>query len=301
MFLHQSLKVAIKKAIRELCSIFGECKMVGLIQQLRKNLVKVLMKLELQSTDYEYFKKDLLNMGDLSDLENVVSILCLDVLFEPINNSASAIILNSRKELDSLDGVLAIRFRIKKIESILFKMLYIRTPNLNQIQDIAGFRLIVEDVNSCYVTLKNLFSMGFIPYFRFFDTLNLSPGSYRSLDVNLLKDNQPIQIQIRPADFDESYSKGNLNPENYKRKMIERFRQYLLTDPEFGIDYRINLLKLMHTNFKKGFDSAISLDIIGLRDLLDMYSKKRFDYRGIREVTLNERSMEVLRYAHISL
>ncbi|MBI5798061.1 hypothetical protein HZA98_04120 [Candidatus Woesearchaeota archaeon] len=242
--------------------------------------------------DKEEIKQTLLQLESIEDLNFIIEAFRMNHSLKPVRDSAiiaQAFIGEILKDFSQTNVV----SRIKSPESMLFSMLCSRKRDLNQVNDFLGFRSLVPTIDNCYELLEELLSDGFSPYWRVFDSLDRDPTLYRSLDINLHIENVPFQLQIRTPTLEQACQKEELAHEKYKKKRIEKFKHYLHNDKEWGIEFRLALLKCIQLQFEQGHALAEKASF-SFKDALDAYSEKPLNYHLIRHLQLSDRSSEIL-------
>jgi GTP pyrophosphokinase len=99
-------------------------------------------------------------------------------------------------------NIVKIEYRVKRISSI-YKKLPRKNYDLNQIYDILAFRIIVKNIEDCYLTLGVLHSL-FKPLMHEFDDYIAfpKPNGYRSLHTTVITDEgKHIEFQIRTEEM----------------------------------------------------------------------------------------------------
>ncbi|MDR0484519.1 MAG: RelA/SpoT family protein [Alphaproteobacteria bacterium] len=107
--------------------------------------------------------------------------------------------------------------RIKKPYSTWKKMQKKRL-NFEEITDVIGFRVIVKNIEDCYVVLGILHSVYKAIFARFKDYISYpKPNNYRSLHTGVIVDNfKVIEFQIRTKEMDYFAEKGIASHWSYK-------------------------------------------------------------------------------------
>ncbi|HLD72387.1 MAG TPA: hypothetical protein VJA23_02280 [Candidatus Nanoarchaeia archaeon] len=241
----------------------------------------------------EEIRRILWNLSSLKDLGHIISILKLDTQFKPVEKEA-------RISQESLSNILSFpsriketRTRIKSIDSTIFKMIYCRKSDLNQINDIVGFIVIVDSVTDCYKLLSELTESGLKPSIRLYDSLDCPPSEYRSLDVNFMHQDHYSQVQIRTTEMQKVYDQGILTPQAYKNRCIKKLRHFL-SDSEFGIDYRLALFERIINNFRTGYKTITENTLKGFVTVLEAYSAHALDFTRLYEVRITEETKKVI-------
>lgn len=234
------------------------------------------------------------NISSTGELNSIAAELGLDTLFEPVLKQARQFQERTSQLISHCSKVRDSQYRIKTLESTLFKMIYCRKSDLNRINDIVGFRAIVDNVSDCYRLLAELIEEGLQPSYRFHDSLDNPNSAYRSLDVNFTtRDHYYFQVQIRTPEIQKVYDQGPLTPKTYKEKRFKKLHKYL-NDRNFGIEYRLNLFEIIVDNFKRGYNETPK-GISGLTTVIDLYSAGEIDYSQLYEIRLTENSREILK------
>ncbi|MBC8451776.1 MAG: bifunctional (p)ppGpp synthetase/guanosine-3',5'-bis(diphosphate) 3'-pyrophosphohydrolase [Rhodospirillaceae bacterium] len=160
-----------------------------------------------------------------------------DLAFQELNTDAWASIVNrlgflrergddlvgrvveELKETLAAEGVVAkVLGREKKPYSIWRKMQR-RDVEFEQLSDIVAFRIIVEDVESCYRTLGVIHSQYQVVPGRFKDYISISkPNGYKSIHTGVMgPQSQRVEIQIRTPEMHEVAELGVAAHWQYKQ------------------------------------------------------------------------------------
>jgi GTP pyrophosphokinase len=134
-----------------------------------------------------------------------------------------------KKELEKHNIKADIQYRVKHIYGIYEKMQR-KNLDLQQIYDIYGIRILVDELEQCYGVLgiiHNIFEP--LPD-RFKDYIaKPKPNQYRALHTTVLVDNKPVEIQIKTYEMHEIAEKGIAAHFKYKggkflsKKEVEKF------------------------------------------------------------------------------
>jgi guanosine-3',5'-bis(diphosphate) 3'-pyrophosphohydrolase len=160
-----------------------------------------------------------------------------DLAFQEMNTDARVLIVNrlgylrergddlvglvveELKETLAKEGVVAkVLGREKKPYSIWRKMER-RDVEFEQLSDIVAFRIIVEDVESCYRTLGVIHSQYQVVPGRFKDFISIpKPNGYRSIHTGVMgPQNQRVEVQIRTSEMHEVAELGVAAHWQYKQ------------------------------------------------------------------------------------
>ncbi|MEM4266495.1 MAG: hypothetical protein QW404_00365 [Candidatus Nanoarchaeia archaeon] len=148
----------------------------------------------------------LLNIKKTEDLTPIIEELKLDTKFKPVKETAEKSITIIQKETSKFKRIKETKQRIKTLDSSLFKMLYMRSEDLNRVNDLIGFLFLVDNLDECYKLFDEMMEEGMKPYFRIFDTLD-KKISYKSLDINIRIKGECFQAQIRTPDIEKNICK----------------------------------------------------------------------------------------------
>lgn len=118
--------------------------------------------------------------------------------------------------------------RLKDPRSIFIKMT-LKETNIDQLDDIIGFRIIVKDLASCYKTCNVIHKYYDICHGRFKDYIsNPKENHYQSLHTTILTKpyNRKIEVQIRSKEMHEIAEVGDANHNDYKQSKERLLENY---------------------------------------------------------------------------
>ncbi len=185
-----------------------------------------------------------------------------DLSFEVLNNEARALIKNRLDEIkynnlmnfNSLSeeftkilnksNINVKIFGREKTPFSIWRKIQKKRTSLEQITDIIGFRVIVDDINSCYKALGIFHSKWNCIPGRFKDYIS-SPkiNKYKSLHTAIIGPNKrPIEIQLRTMQMHEFAQRGIAS--HWKYKSNEKFNS--LTWKEY--DWLKDLVEIIERN-----------------------------------------------------
>lgn len=116
--------------------------------------------------------------------------------------------------------------RIKSVYSLYKKLR--KVPDINEIYDLIALRIIVEDIDSCYLVLSVLHSLYSPMVERIKDYIaRPKPNGYQSLHTTVVTpDGQIVEFQVRTEQMHEYSERGLAAHFHYnEQKMTEAYRQ----------------------------------------------------------------------------
>jgi len=167
----------------------------------------------------------------------------LDEIKEDKENNFNSISLQFSKVLKKYNLKAKIIGREKTPFSI-WRKLQKKRISLEQITDIMGFRIILDDIEDCYKTLGIFHSKwNFMPG-RFKDYISSSKiNKYQSLHTSIIGPNKrPIEIQIRTLSMHEFAERGIAS--HWKYKSSEKFNSLTLKE----YDWLKDLVEIIDRN-----------------------------------------------------
>ena len=221
----------------------------------------------------------LMGIESVADLRPIIERLRLDCLLEPVYGQVRSLQANISLELLHSEKINNFKSRVKEPESLLFKMLYARYSNLNEVNDFLGFLILTEDTKECYEMLRYFLRNGFYVYGRIWDSLSEKNG-YKSLDLNLRKRDAVFNLQIRTLNSESELAGGEFSHKSYKMNRILKLKKFMSEDPHWGLDFRINLIRKIQINFEEGGSSILRDKSLSFVGLLDRYSQNPLDYNS---------------------
>jgi len=118
--------------------------------------------------------------------------------------------------------------RLKDPRSIFMKMA-LKETNIDQLDDIIGFRIIVKDLASCYKACDIIHKHYNICHGRFKDYItNPKENHYQSLHTTILTKpyNRKIEVQIRSKEMHKIAEVGDANHNDYKQNKERLLENY---------------------------------------------------------------------------
>lgn len=128
--------------------------------------------------------------------------------------------LDKEKIAHTMDG------RVKSVYSLYKKLK--KVPNIDDIYDLIALRVIVEDIDSCYLVLGHLHTMYEPMVERIKDYIaRPKPNGYQSLHTTVITpDKQIVEFQIRTEQMHEYSERGLAAHFHYnEQKMTEAYRR----------------------------------------------------------------------------
>jgi (p)ppGpp synthase/HD superfamily hydrolase len=232
------------------------------------------------------------------NVKDLVDRYHLGTFYSPVLEKGDGVLRELLTRMRDIDAVVTATGRTKEVESAVFKMLYMGTGDLNSIHDVIGVKVVTNNVDACYDTLRALLKQGVQPYNRIRDTLEGDPARYRSLDIHMYADETPFALQIRSKHLDELSRSDARGHAVYKQRQYEQFQE-LLKNRSHGMAFRLRLLRDIVHNFGAGFLEyrAATKDTAAepsMQTLLDWYSSSPYPYDGFHELKLTDRVREVV-------
>lgn len=138
------------------------------------------------------------------------------------------LITNISDNLNSENIAARISARLKDPRSIFMKMT-LKETNIDQLDDIIAFRIIVKDLASCYKTHDIIRKYYDICYGRFKDYIcHPKENHYQSLHTTIITKpyNRKIEIQIRSKEMHDIAEVGDANHNNYKQNKERLLENY---------------------------------------------------------------------------
>jgi len=147
--------------------------------------------------------------------------------------------------------------RVKHIYSIYRKM-YSQNKNLDEIFDLYAFRVIVDDIPSCYNVLGCIHDMCKPVLGRFKDYIGTpKPNGYQSVHTTVIgREGIPFEVQIRTHDMHQTAEYGVAAHWKYKQGMANR---KLGTERTF--EWMRKLLEAQQDSEPEEFFSSIKVDM----------------------------------------
>lgn len=156
----------------------------------------------------------------------------------------NGILQSIRSRLNSVNIPATVTGREKRIYSIYKKMLRKELP-FREIMDVFAFRIVLNDVDSCYRVLGQMHNL-FKPRPGFFKDYIAIPkiNGYQSLHTSLIGPHGvPLEIQIRTHFMDQMAAKGVAAHWSYKENGSELVSSSSQTNVELWIKNLIDLQK----------------------------------------------------------
>ena len=188
---------------------------------------------------------------ELEDLSfNVLNPKARKLIKDRLDKIKDNNLINYNSVLDNFNDVLnssEIEFKIfsrEKTPFSIWRKIQKRRTSLEQITDIIGFRIILNDVETCYKTLGILHSKWNCIPGKFKDYIS-SPkiNNYKSLHTAIIGPNKrPIEIQLRTEQMHEFAQRGIAS--HWKYKSSEKFNS--LTWKEY--DWLADLVEIIDKN-----------------------------------------------------
>ena len=174
------------------------------------------IKYELEDLSFKYLKPDIYK--EISEYRNKLENNNIELLNEMIYK------INTFLKDNSIPN--EIKYKFKNIYSIYKKTM--NGQNKDSIHDLLALKVLVDNINDCYLSLGYVHSL-YKPYNQKFKDYIASPKTnmYQSLHTTVFADeNRLVQTQIRTHDMDLIASYGltaywNINKGNAKRVMLE--------------------------------------------------------------------------------
>lgn len=144
--------------------------------------------------------------------------------------------LNKEKIVHAMDG------RVKSVYSLHKKLR--KVPNIDEIYDLMALRVIVEDIDSCYLVLGVLHSMYEPMVERIKDYIaRPKPNGYQSLHTTVAtEDGQIVEFQIRTADMHEYAERGLAAHFHYnEHKMTDAYRKGRVAEMPANLAWIVDL------------------------------------------------------------
>ena len=133
--------------------------------------------------------------------------------------------LTNEKVPHTIDG------RVKSIYSLYKKMK--RVPNIDDIYDLMALRIIVDDIETCYLVLGELHSMYEPMVDRIKDYIaKPKPNGYQSLHTTVTtKDGQAVEFQIRTKEMHDYAERGLAASFHYnEQKLTDAYKKGVLAE-----------------------------------------------------------------------
>ena len=188
---------------------------------------------------------------ELEDLSfNVLNPKARKLIKDRLDKIKDNNLINYNSVLENFNDVLSsseIEFKIfsrEKTPFSIWRKIQKRRTSLEQITDIIGFRIILNDVETCYKTLGILHSKWNCIPGKFKDYIS-SPkiNNYKSLHTAIIGPNKrPIEIQLRTEQMHEFAQRGIAS--HWKYKSSEKFNS--LTWKEY--DWLADLVEIIDKN-----------------------------------------------------
>lgn len=140
-------------------------------------------------------------------------------LFDSVETTVRNHLTNEKIDF-TLDG------RVKSIYSLYKKL--DRVGDIDKIYDIMAFRIIVDDLDTCYLVLSEIHSLYKPAFHRIKDYVTRpKPNGYQSLHTTVsTEDDQHVEFQIRTKDMHEYAERGLAASFYYnEQKLTEEYRQ----------------------------------------------------------------------------
>lgn len=184
-----------------------------------------------------------------SELEDLSLYYLKPDVYEQIVDSINEVSISLEKSLKFIEDVIAemlknknveydMSGRIKSVYSI-YKKLVNKNKRIEEIYDIVALRIIVSEVNECYITLGLIHELYRPIPQRFKDYIAMpKPNMYQALHTTVIGPNgQPYEIQIKTQQMHEvaeqgvashwSYKEGsNISPQSEQQSIEEKYEWF---------------------------------------------------------------------------
>lgn len=177
--------------------------------------------------------------------------------------------LNSEGIEHQIDG------RVKSIYSLYKKMR--RVPNIDDIYDLMALRIIVDDIDDCYLVLGELHRLYEPMIDRIKDYIaRPKPNGYQSLHTTIIsKNGQPVEFQIRTKAMHEYAERGLAASFHYnEQKLTDAYKKKTIASLPADLHW-ISDLQHAASLIKEGKDfdqNDLKVDLFG--DRIFVYSPK---------------------------
>lgn len=177
--------------------------------------------------------------------------------------------LTEEKIPHTIDG------RVKSIYSLYKKMK--RVPNIDDIYDLMALRIIVNDIDTCYLVLGELHSIYEPMVNRIKDYISQpKPNGYQSLHTTVItKSGQPVEFQVRTNEMHDYAERGLAASFHYnEQKLTDAYKEGTIAELPADLHW-ISDLQHAASLIKEGkeFDEEeLKVDLFG--DRIFVYSPK---------------------------
>ncbi len=165
--------------------------------------------------------------------------------------------------------------RVKSVYSLFKKMK--RVPNIDDIYDLMALRIIVDDIDTCYLVLGELHSLYEPMVNRIKDYIaQPKPNGYQSLHTTIItKSGQPVEFQVRTHEMHEYSERGLAASFHYnEQKLTDAYKKHAIAALPADLNW---IADLQHAasliREGKEFDeNDLKVDLFG--DRIFVYSPK---------------------------
>ncbi|MEO8691552.1 MAG: RelA/SpoT family protein [Candidatus Saccharimonas sp.] len=177
--------------------------------------------------------------------------------------------LNAEKIVHEIDG------RVKSIYSLYKKLR--RVPDIDDIHDLMALRIIVSDIDTCYLVLSELHSMYDPMVNRIKDYIaKPKPNGYQSLHTTVITNSgQPVEFQIRTEDMHEYAERGLAASFHYnEQKLTDAYKKGSIAALPENLHWIHDLqdAAILISQGKKFNESDLKIDLFG--DRIFVYSPR---------------------------